>query len=147
MMARSRAQTSLSTMRPIPTSAQRAKRSNKSDNTTWRDALRYFADRSDCEACPLKERCCPNSVRRKVTRSIYEPARDVTRAISKTTAYEETRRQRKKVDMAFAHLKRILKMGRLRLRGPTGVQDEFTLAAIAQNLRKMTKLREVAQLA
>jgi hypothetical protein len=25
----------------------------------------------------------------------------------------------------------------LRLRGPTGAQDEFTLAAIAQNLRKI----------
>ncbi|WVX47509.1 hypothetical protein ROLI_005780 [Roseobacter fucihabitans] len=41
----------------------------------------------------------------------------------------------------FAHLKRILGLGRLRLRGPCGVQDEFTLAAIAQNLRKLAKLR------
>jgi transposase len=112
------------------------------DNT-----LRYFADRKACQRCPVKDLCCPNSVRRKVTRSIYEPARDVARAISKTEAYEETRRHRKKVEMAFAHLKRILKMGRLRLRGPTGVQDEFTLAAIAQNLRKMTKLMDVAQTA
>jgi hypothetical protein len=42
--------------------------------------------------------------------------------------------------MLFAHLKRILKMGRLRLRGPKGAQDEFTLAAIAQNLRRLAKL-------
>jgi hypothetical protein len=42
--------------------------------------------------------------------------------------------------MLFAHLKRILKMGRLRLRGPNGAQDEFTLAAIAQNLRRLAKL-------
>lgn len=48
---------------------------------------------------------------------------------------------RMKVEMLFAHLKRILKLGRLRLRGPCGVQDEFTLAAIAQNLRKLAKLR------
>ena len=40
----------------------------------------------------------------------------------------------------FAHLKRILKLGRLRLRGPCGAQDEFTLAAIAQNLRRLAKL-------
>jgi hypothetical protein len=40
----------------------------------------------------------------------------------------------------FAHLKRILKLGRLRLRGPRGAQDEFTLAAIAQNLRRLAKL-------
>jgi hypothetical protein len=49
--------------------------------------------------------------------------------------------------MAFAHLKRILRMGRLRLRGPTGAQDEFTLAAIAQNLRKMARLMKVPQAA
>ena len=42
--------------------------------------------------------------------------------------------------MLFAHLKRILKLGRLRLRGPLGAQDEFTLAAIAQNLRRLAKL-------
>jgi hypothetical protein len=39
--------------------------------------------------------------------------------------------------MRFAHLKRILKLGRLRLRGPRGVQDEFVLAAVAQNLRRL----------
>jgi hypothetical protein len=75
-----------------------------------------------------------------VTRSIHEPARDVARAIAGTEAYEQTRRDRKKVEMLFAHLKRILRLGRLRLRGPRGAQDEFTLAAIAQNLRRLAKL-------
>src|SRR6187549_2709739 len=46
----------------------------------------------------------------------------------------------KKVEMLFAHLKRILRLGRLRLRGPRGAQFEFTLAAIAQNLRRLAKL-------
>jgi hypothetical protein len=40
----------------------------------------------------------------------------------------------------FAHLKRILKLDRLRLRGPNGARDEFHLAATAQNLRKLAKL-------
>ena len=40
----------------------------------------------------------------------------------------------------FAHLKRTLKLDRLRLRGPRGAQDELTLAAIAQNLRRLAKL-------
>jgi hypothetical protein len=40
--------------------------------------------------------------------------------------------------MLFAHLKCILKLDRLRLRGPTGAHDEFLLAA--QNLRKLAKL-------
>ena len=51
-----------------------------------------------------------------------------------------SRRERKKVEMLFAHLKRILKLDRLRLRGPNGARDEFLLAATAQNLRKLAKL-------
>jgi hypothetical protein len=53
---------------------------------------------------------------------------------------EVSRRLRKKVEMLFAHLKRILKVDRLRLRGPNGARDEFLLAATAQNLRKMAKV-------
>jgi len=41
--------------------------------------------------------------------------------------------------MLSAHLKRILRFNRLRLRGPSGAKDEFLLAAIAQNLRKLAK--------
>ena len=53
---------------------------------------------------------------------------------------QASRCQRKKVEMLFAHLKRILKLDRLRLRGPNGARDEFHLAATAQNLRKLAKL-------
>jgi hypothetical protein len=42
--------------------------------------------------------------------------------------------------MLFAHLKRILRLDRLRLRGPSGAKDEFLLVATAQNLRKLAKL-------
>jgi hypothetical protein len=41
---------------------------------------------------------------------------------------------------ALRSLKRILRLGRLRLRGPSGAKDEFLLAATAQNLRKLAKL-------
>ena len=57
--------------------------------------------------------------------------------IAETEAYQTSRRQRKKVEMLFAHLKPILKLDRLRLRGPNGARDEFHLAATAQNLRKL----------
>ena len=76
---------------------------------------------------------------RRLERSIYEEARDVARALAKTEAFERSRRDRKRVDMLFAHLKRIFRLGRLRLRGPRGAQFEFTLAAIAQNLRRLAK--------
>ena len=82
----------------------------------------------------------PKGPFRKVTRSIHEGARDVARDIARTDAYVTSRRQRKKVEMLFAHLKRILKLDRLRLRGPLGARDEFLLAATAQNLRKLAKL-------
>ena len=62
------------------------------------------------------------------------------RGIATTDTYVTSRHERKKVEMLFAHLKRILKLDRLRLRGPNGARDEFHLAATAQNLRKLAKL-------
>jgi Transposase DDE domain len=102
--------------------------------------LRYRASKYDCQACRLKARCCPKEPARYVPRSIYEGARDMAREIARSWEGRVSRRLRKKVEMLFAHLKRILKLDRLRLRGPNGARDEFILAATAQNLRKMPKL-------
>jgi hypothetical protein len=71
--------------------------------------------------------------------SVYEDARDVARTVCTTAAYEQSRKDRKKVEMLFAHLKRILKLDRLRLRGLKGARDEFLMAAAVQNLRRMAK--------
>src|SRR5262245_2789350 len=102
--------------------------------------LLYRASNSDCGRCPLKPKCCPRSPQRKVPRDMNEAAREVARAIARTQQFAQTRRDRKKVEMLFAHLKRILRLGRLRLRGPRGAQFEFTLAATAQNLRRLGNL-------
>jgi transposase len=102
--------------------------------------LLYRASKIDCDACALKPRCCPKEAARKVPRSIHEGARDMARAIAKSSEGRVSRRLRKKVEMLFAHLKRILRLDRLRLRGPKGARDEFLLAATAQNLRKLAKL-------
>jgi transposase len=104
------------------------------------DQLLYRASKLDCDACPFKMRCCPKEPARKIPRSIYEDSRDVARSLVGTEAFERSRHERKRVEMLFAHLKRILRLGRLRLRGPCGAQFEFTLAAIAQNLRRLAKL-------
>jgi transposase len=104
------------------------------------ETLLYRAKARDCRACPLKAQCCPKASVRKIPRSIYEEARDVARALAKTEAFKQSCRERKRVEMLFAHLKRILRLGRLRLRGPCGAQFEFTWAAIAQNLRRLAKL-------
>ena len=100
----------------------------------------YVATKRDCDRCALKSRCCPKQASRKVPRSIYEGARDMARQIARSREGRTSRRLRKKIEMLFAHLKRILKLDRLRLRGPNGARDEFILAATAQNLRKMAKL-------
>ena len=68
--------------------------------------LIYRASKYDCTPCPLKPRCCPKEPARKIPRSLYEGARDMARAIAKTDEGQASRRQRKKIEMLFAHLKR-----------------------------------------
>jgi transposase len=112
---------------------------NPRTHITQGDSIIYRSRQSDCARCPMKALCCPQTPIRKIRRSIYEAARDVARKIAKTDRYRQSRNDRKKVEVLFAHLKRILKLDRLRLRGPSGAHDEFLLAAIAQNLRRMAK--------
>jgi hypothetical protein len=88
------------------------------DGLTNDGTMIHFARKQDCEACALKLKCCSNVPARKIARSVHEAARDKARAIAKTEAYAVSCRERKKVEMLFAHLKRILRLGRLRLRGP-----------------------------
>ncbi|MBD9362347.1 transposase [Methylomonas fluvii] len=111
--------------------------------TAWRskkkNPYRYRASILDCQACPLKSQCYPNMDHRQIDRGPHESAREVARAITTTDAYKQSRKERKKVEMLFAHLKRILLLDKLRLRGFSGAQDEFLLAATAQNLRRMAK--------
>lgn len=113
---------------------------------TKAETIIYRASQRDCAGCPHKAQCCPNTPMRKIARSIHEDARNVARDIAKTPQYQQSRCERKKVEMLFAHLKRILKLGRLRLRGLSGASDEFTLAATVQNLRRLAKLASPLQL-
>lgn len=110
---------------------------NPRTHITKADTIIYRSSQRDCATCPTKNQCCPNTSFRKIARSIHEDARDVARQIGMTTAYERSSKERKKVEMLFAHLKRILKLDKLRLRGFSGAKDEFLLAATAQNLRRM----------
>jgi hypothetical protein len=122
-------------------SLKRFRRKFKKPRTgiTKANTISYRASQLDCQACPLKIRCCPNTLFRKVPRSVYEAARDVARQIRKTPEYRQSRKDRKKVEILFAHMKRILKLDRLRLRGLTGAGDEFLLTATVQNLRRMAQ--------
>lgn len=106
---------------------------------TVEGTILYRSKNLECASCPLKANCCPNTPNRKIARSVHESSRDIARALANTDAYRKSRKDRKKVEMLFAHLKRILKLDRLRLRGRSGAQDEFLLAATVQNLRRMAK--------
>jgi len=127
---------------PAGKTLQRYRRKFKKKRTgiTKANTIIYRATEHDCGACEHKSQCCPKVSQRKITRSIYESSREVARAVAQTPTYKKTRRQRKKVEMLFAHMKRILKLDRLRLRGMSGAHDEFLLTATVQNLRRMAKL-------
>jgi transposase len=99
----------------------------------------YRANKNDCSTCSLKPKCTTAPMR-KVTRDVNEDVRDRVRALANTEAFQQSSRERKKVEMRFAHMKRILKLDRLRLRGLSGAKDEVLLTAIAQNLRRLAKL-------
>jgi transposase len=101
--------------------------------------LPYRASKNDCSLCELKPRCT-TAVARKVSRDIDEDVRDHVRALANTEAFQLSCRERKKVEVRFAHMKRILKLDRLRLRGLSGARDEVLLTATAQNLRRLAKL-------
>lgn len=126
---------------PLGKALRREWRSYRKPRThiTKADTVIYRSTQSDCAGCAMKDRCCPNTPVRKIARSVHEDARNVARRIATTAEYQRSSWERKKVEMLFAHLKRILKLDRLRLRGLSGAQDEFLLAATAQNLRRMAK--------
>jgi transposase len=101
------------------------------------NTLRYRASKFDCEVCPLKMQCCPNSPTRQIPRDIHEYARDLTRRLMRTKAFLKSRDERKRVEMRFAHLKVHHGFERMRLRGLSGARDEFVLAATVQNLKTL----------
>ena len=61
----------------------------------------YRASKLDCDVCPLQMRCCRKDTSRQVLRNVYEEARDVAGAIARTEAFEQTCRERKRIEMLF----------------------------------------------
>jgi len=109
--------------------------------TTRGTAPRSFTARASSRAMPAPSNpaAAPRNPRARF-RALSSRGRATWRATAHSDAGRTSRRQRQKVEILFAHLKRILRLDRLRLRGPCGAHDEFLLAATAQNLRKLAKL-------
>ena len=102
--------------------------------------LLYRSSKHDCDPCPLKPKCCPRTPSRKIPRDINEAARDHARSLNGSEAYNQSARDRKKIERLFGEAKRNLAMTRLRLRGLSGAKDEFLLTATVQNLKRLVKL-------
>jgi hypothetical protein len=102
--------------------------------------LLYRPSKLDCDVCPLKPPCCPKDPSPKIPRDIHEHARDVARSLADTEAFEQSRHERKKIEMRCAHLKRILKLGWLRLRAPRGAQDERDQPVAQRNGRTTSSI-------
>jgi Arm DNA-binding domain len=74
------------------------------------------------------------------------PIHSVSLSLARTRAAEYRLMRRDGIDppavypFTSSHLKRILRLDRLRPRGPCGARDAFLLAATAQDLRKLGKL-------
>jgi sulfatase maturation enzyme AslB (radical SAM superfamily) len=79
-----------------------------------KDGVRFYrARQSDCQRCDLTSLCCPNTPRHRIPRDLGEEGRDVAHALAGTPAFERSRHHRKKIEMLFAHLKRILRLAML----------------------------------
>ena len=92
------------TIRPATSTTARAESSSERVVTVHEGrTLLYRASKLDCDVCPLKPQCCPKDPARKFPRDVHESARDVARSLADTEAFEQSRRERKKIELRFAH--------------------------------------------
>jgi DDE family transposase len=68
-----------------------------------------------------------------------EPARQRARMFANTPEFAKAQRQRKKVEALFAELKNQIGLRRLRLRRLKFVREQFFLAAVAQNIKRLVR--------
>ena len=100
----------------------------------------YRASPTDCSKCALKEPMLSEHASAPNPNAASTKPREKSLEESQRLAeYRQSRRKRKKVKRLFAHLKRVLRLDRLSYEGSPGAQDEFLMAATAQNLRRMAK--------
>ena len=69
------------------------------------EALAYRASKFNCLNCPLRQKCTPKQPARKIRRDVHEAARNRVRRLATTPAFVQSRDERNKVEMRFAHLK------------------------------------------
>jgi transposase len=98
----------------------------------------YIGTRSRCGACSQKAQCTPGPLK-YLAIHMHEPARQHARKLVNTPEFANAQRQRKKVEALFAELKNQIGLRRLRLRRMKFVREQFFLAAVAQNIKRLVR--------
>ena len=98
----------------------------------------YIGTRKRCGPCALKTQCT-SAPFRSLNIHQQEPARQRARELANTPEFARAQRRRKKVEALFAELKNQIGLRRLRLRRLKFVREQFFLAAVAQNIKRLVR--------
>lgn len=107
---------------------------------------KYRASKVACDACPVRDACTKSKTKgRSITIGPDDARLRAHRALMATDAAQETYRRRKTLpEPAFGILKERLGARRFLLRGLANVRAEWTLLAVAFNLRTLARLQRAA---
>jgi hypothetical protein len=106
---------------------------NKHNNTHV-----YFSTPKRCRECSQKSRCTRGQYR-TIAIHTCEEARQRAHARAETPEFAVALRKRRKVEALFSELKNLIGLRRLRLRRIKFVREQFYLAAVAQNLKRLVR--------
>jgi len=98
----------------------------------------YIGSAKRCGACPQKAQCTTGRYK-YLAIHIHESVRQRARELAQTPEFTKAQRQRKKVEALFAELKNQIGLRRLRLRRLRFVREQFFLAAVAQNIKRLVR--------
>src|SRR5947209_2863917 len=101
-------------------------------------AHRYYSTVKRCRGCGQKPQCTRGKFR-TIAIHTCEAARQKADEVAKTPEFAVALRQRRKVEALFSELKNLIGLRRLRLRRIKFVREQFYLAAVAQNLKRLVR--------
>ena len=98
----------------------------------------YIGSAKRCGTCSQKPQCTSGRYK-YLAIHMDELARQRARELANTPEFAHAQRQRKKVEALFAELKHQIGLRRLRLRRLKFVREQFFLAAVAQNIKRLVR--------
>ncbi len=109
---------------------------SRNHESTLRDLIRFhYTNPAACAACPLRPRCTTTADRRQVTRLENEAVLDRVAARLKARP-DILDKRRETVEHPFGTIKQWMNQGAFLTKGLEKVRGEFSLTALAYNLRR-----------